>query len=253
MSKRARSPSVTSELYKSSPIDDRSSRFIAYYSPRISVKELQRNRDVSTAMHRIAAWRKLSTQRSLSSTPVYDSGHDDDGEKYGGKTLEKVLISVNITGAIVVARWYGGVLLGPVRFDHIRNCATEAITKWRMENARPVKQMKVEDENVKIKALIAILKERDQSISVLRGLLTEKKGEVATSQDAGKSGIKSVDYGKMPLPALEKLEHVRDATIGWILKEIEKLEEAAAAEISKTVATKGNSIAEVPQADLDKI
>ena len=38
------------------------------------------------------------------------------------------------------------------------------------------------------------------------------------------SPAKVPDYSKLPLSALEKLEQVRDATISWILKEIEKAE-----------------------------
>ncbi len=231
MSKRNRSPSldVPLELYKSNSIEDRSSRFIAYFPPEIPAKELQRHPDFSKASHRIAAWRKSSSQRSLSSQPVFDTGHDDDGEKYGGKTIEKVLLAANVAGAVVVARWYGGIMLGPVRFDHIRNCANEAIGKWRTAiTARPAKQLKVHDEVRRREELIAVLRERDQSIAILRGLLAEKKGQQASSSQSveGSPPAKTNDYVTLPLPALEKLENVRDATIGWILKEIEKAEKA---------------------------
>ncbi|KAL8919739.1 MAG: hypothetical protein Q9208_006605 [Pyrenodesmia sp. 3 TL-2023] len=230
MSKRARSSDldVAPVLYESSPIQDRSSRFIAYFSPQVPAKELQRHPNFSQASHRIAAWRKPSTQSSLSSQPVFDTGYDDDGEKFGGKTLEKVLVTASVAGAVVVARWYGGIMLGPVRFDHIRNCANEAIARWRaVASARPAKQLKVHEDIERKEKLIAILKERDQSITILRGLLAEKKGQQAFSgQSAGGSLAKASKYSALPLPALERLENVRDATIGWILKEIEKVENA---------------------------
>ncbi|KAL8746024.1 MAG: hypothetical protein Q9184_007801, partial [Pyrenodesmia sp. 2 TL-2023] len=160
--------------------------------------------------------------------PVFDTGHDDDGEKFGGKTLEKGLVTGNVVGAVVVARWYGGVMLGPVRFDHIKNCASEAIAAWRAATSgRPAKQLKVHKDVEKREELIAILTERDQSITILRGLLAEKKGQRASSsQTAGGSPAKASNYMALPLAALEKLENVRDATIGWILKEIEKAENA---------------------------
>ncbi|KAL8896079.1 MAG: hypothetical protein Q9207_007886 [Kuettlingeria erythrocarpa] len=240
MSKRARSADLdlSPELYKSSPIEDRSSRFVAYFSPEIPAKELQRHPKFSKASHRIAAWRKPSSQRSLSSQPVFDTGYDDDGEKYGGKTLEKVLVAANLAGAVVVARWYGGVMLGPVRFDHIRNCANEAIAKWRAaSSARPAKQLKVHDEGQRREELIAILQERDKSITILRGLLAEKKGQQASSSQSagGSSPAKATNYVTLPLPALEKLENVRDATIGWILKEIEKAENSQTEKEAKTM------------------
>ena len=116
-----------------------------------------------------------SNQRALNSHRLFDTGHDDDGEKYGGKTLEKVLSSADVEGAVVVARWYGGVMLGPVRFDHIKACAQEAIAGWIQERERRVKRQRVQDKDERRQGLIRVLPERDESIIVLRGLLAEKR------------------------------------------------------------------------------
>ncbi|KAL9013476.1 MAG: hypothetical protein Q9173_001832 [Seirophora scorigena] len=134
-------------------------------------------------------------------------------------------LSSNIVGAIVVARWFGGVLLGPVRFDHIRNCAHDAIGKWKAERVRPAKQVKLQEDSERRERLAATLKERDESIAVLRELLKQKKGQQSASEGTSPQ-TKAMDYGPLPLAALVKLEQVRDATIGWILKEIEKAEKA---------------------------
>lgn len=234
MPKRARStsPSSSAEVFESRAIDDRSSRFIAVYSPHLSAQDLQRKPDLSTATHRIAAWRQPSAQRSLSAQPVLDTGHDDDGEKSGGKTLEKVLVSANVVGAVVVARWYGGVMLGPVRFDHMRVCANEAIAKWKAQDARPAKQAKILEDDRERDRLVAVLKERDHSVGVLRELLAEKKGQAPA---ICASPAKVTNYMALPLPALEKLENVKDATIGWILKEIDKAEKGKEAEKAEEV------------------
>lgn len=173
----------------------------------------------------MAAWRKPSSQRAL--TPqqrLFDSGHDDDGEQYGGKTFGSVLASLDVEGSIVVARWFGGVMLGPVRFDHIRNCAQEAIDNWKAEQKTSAKRIKVKEDADRKASLIEILPERDRSITVLRELLAEKKG-TSSNEDRGKSSPAKVpDYSKLPLLTLKKLEQVRDATLAWILKEIEKAE-----------------------------
>src|SRR5271155_814589 len=160
--KRPRSPSPgsTASIFRSAAIEDRASTFIALYSPTLSAKSLQANADFKSASHRIAAWRKPGKQRSLSQQLLYESGHDDDGEKYAGKKLESLLQAMNAEGAVVVARWYGGVLLGPVRFTHIESCAREAILKWRDEHAR--KRQNVEDKEVTAR-LIKSLLERDES------------------------------------------------------------------------------------------
>jgi hypothetical protein len=181
----------------------------------------------------MTAFRKLSKQRAISAKAplLYDTGCDDDGEKYAGKKLEKVLVEMNVEGAVVVARWYGGVLLGPVRFAHIENCAREAIGKWIVESREEAnKKRRVEADKEEKKRLVRELAERDSSIGVLRGLLAEKSGEklassqTSTTDAASRSPTKTIDYSKMPLEALRRLDKARDATIAWLLREIDKAE-----------------------------
>jgi putative IMPACT (imprinted ancient) family translation regulator len=242
------------ETYVSGAIKDRSSTFIALFSHTTPIKQLQAHPDFKTATHRITAWRKPSAQRALTSNVprlLFDVGHDDDGEQYGGKRLEKVLTEMNVQGAVVVARWYGGVLLGPVRFTHMENCAREAIEKWKMgisatgeEEHRVAQKRKVAEDQKRRPALVRILEERDHSISALRGLLREKTEESSAAKvdentsrvnDANTTPIKAVNYPAMPLQALERLEKARDATISWILKEIEKVEQQQEQQAQNTI------------------
>ena len=223
---RSASPESPSLIFRSSPIEDRSSKFIAYYSPTLVAKELQAQTEFKSASHRIAAWRKSSSQRALNAQPLWETGHDDDGEKYGGKALEKVLVETNVEGAVVVARWYGGVLLGPVRFDHIRNTARDAIIQWSQDRERSAKRTKIREDEAEKERLIEALPERDQSITVLRDLLAEKSQQSSSTPSGKTTPAKTPDYSTLPLATLQKLEHVRDATIGWILKQIEKAEES---------------------------
>ena len=185
---------------------------------------------MKSASHRIAAWRTPSSQSALDAKRLLEIDHDDDGEKYGGKALEKVLVEMEVEGAVVVARWYGGVMLGPVRFDHIKNCARDAIMQWSSERETSAKKAKVREDEVERKRLIQILPERDQSIAVLRDLLAEKNQPSVSASGEQRSPAKTPDYSTLPLATLEKLEQVRDATIGWILKQIAKVEEAQAEE-----------------------
>ena len=237
--KRARSASPESTIiFTSSPIEDRSSKFIAFYSPTLSAKKLQAQTEIKSASHRIAAWRKPGSQRALNAQRLLDTGHDDDGEKYGGKALEKVLIENDVEGAVVVARWYGGVLLGPVRFDHIKNCARDAIAQWTQDRERTAKKAKTLEDEAEKETLIRTLPERDQSIAVLRDLLAEKSQQQASSSPNAKgTTAKVTNYATLPLATLQKLEQVRDATIGWILKQIEKVEETEAEQTDAAVPT----------------
>ena len=221
---RSVSPESPSQIFRSSPTEDRSSTFVAFFSPTLAAKELQAHIEFKSASHRIAAWRKPSRQRALNAQHLLETGHDDDGEKYGGKTLEKVLIEMEVEGAVVVARWYGGVMLGPVRFDHIRNCARDAIMQWSQDREMTAKKAKIREDQSERERLMEILPERDQSITVLRDLLAEKSPQSSSGPTRKSTPAKTPDYSTLPLATLEKLEQVRDATIGWILKQIEKTE-----------------------------
>ena len=234
--KRPYSPSVEdgpSQVFISNAIEDRGSTHIGLYSPTLTAKQLQTRPDVKEASHRIAAWRTPGKQKSLSGKPIYDLGHDDDGEQYAGKKLERLLAELNVEGAVVVARWYGGILLGPVRFQHFENCAREAISRWKQNVGETAKRRKVEEEeNLEKEKLIKVLKRRDSSIDVLRGLLAEKTstkktaGETTSQSSKAQDVAKKVDYSSMDLPTLIRLEKARDVTLAWILKQIDKAEEA---------------------------
>jgi hypothetical protein len=354
------SPRPTSQtVFESSPITDRASTFVAHFHPHDAnqandpttgkptsssltqtVKAFQNNAAFSSADHRIAAWRRSSSQRTLLTTlnaasgaananrnananVTYTTSSDDDGEKYAGKRLERVLNELNVQGIVVVARWYGGVMLGPVRFTHIENVAREAIMKWKRSVASSggvgddsgggtdrSKRLKFDDgssspsssaaagaaatpaqkaaEEAHRLRLVEQLAHRDNSIVVLRSLLAEKKemkekrtnvaalppstsistsssepSKLETNHDGGGSGSQTppqptssaagdvdvvvrttpasassspapapvpakpqaMDYSQMPLQRLRQLEKARDATIAFILKQIDKAEE----------------------------
>ena len=109
--KRKKSPELPAEtstdtnLFWSSAIEDRSSRFIGVYSPTLKPKELQNIEEINTASHKILGWRRESNQQSINKSKQYVTGFDDDGEKYGGKKVEKVLQETQVSGSCVVARW----------------------------------------------------------------------------------------------------------------------------------------------------
>lgn len=240
-------------IFESSPIEDRSSTFVGLFSPTVPAKELQNHSPYKKASHRILAWRKPSTQQSLAKfktsggpSIIYSTGCDDDGEKYAGKKLEKLLVDLNVEGAIVVARWYGGVLLGPVRFAHIEQVARDAINKWRAsaDAATSSKRQKVEvpitlspaEEAERKTRLVTTLENRDNSIKVLRELLAEKKAVGASGSPvketeavpvAASSQSSTPDYASFPLSKLLQLEKAKDTTISWILKQIDDAETKA--------------------------
>lgn len=210
-------------VYISPAIVDRSSTFIGHYSPVLTAKEISKLPELESASHKIAAWRFPSAQRTVKPTAqtLYETGHDDDGEKNGGRTIEKLLENMQVTGAVVVARWYGGVMLGPVRFQHMETAGRNAIKAWRDEEAlkQREKRQKNEDAEDKIR-LPDVLEERDRSIIVLRGLLAEKTGK-SKAEVVAMTPSKKMEYGGMTLESLRKLEGARDRTIAFLLKQID--------------------------------
>jgi len=261
------------DVFISEAIFDRKSTFIGYFSPSRPVRELQAFPELKSASHRIAAWRTRSNQTTLrppstraSQHRALKTGHEDDGEQWAGKRLEKVLEELNVEGSVVVARWYGGVLLGPVRFKHVEHAAKKAIQNWQRHDAdrielgtkrrrvdvesngyaelalqgggpaNPATTMRPENVQRMRDSLIADLQQRDNSIAVLRQLLEQKKLEL--SNDSVNARVpskhpqptsldKKPDYSAMTLVQLQALEKTRDASIGFLLNEITKVEEEA--------------------------
>jgi len=233
----------------SSPITDRSSIFKAYFHPTTSSssapKLLQNHPDLATASHRILAWRRESNQQALTGSKTYITGTDDDGEKYAAKHVLRVLEEAQVEGVCVVGRWYGGVMLGPVRFVHIAECAKEAVGMWL---ARQDVERREREEEVERERLIGVLGRRDESILVLRGLVAEKERQMKEGQ-AGKTGGEEiiprgadpessaipspakqiVQYDSFPILRLRTLEKARDATLAFLLKRIDAAETALAA------------------------
>lgn len=242
----------STKIYTSQPIHDRESIFVAFYSPHpgLPPKELQQINEGKTASHRILAWRTPSKQRTLAPTTkiLCDSGHDDDGEQWAGKRLENVMTEMDVMGTICVARWYGGVMLGPVRFKHIEDVAREAVKVWREEQGgkrqrvdEPValgrqgsqpETMRPEELKRRKEDLVRTLARRDESVVTLRTLLDAKKAELAsvtkvssTAATTAASPSRKINYEGMPFARLQALENARDATIQFLLKQIDKAEE----------------------------
>ena len=142
-----------------------------------------------------------------------------------------------------------------MRFEHIENCAKEAVQKWQEFVAEErTQKRRAEDDAAESAKLIRVLVERDQSIGILRTLALEKEekanqakdAEVApeldhngTSQTDGNAvqqtkealaGVKpTIDYSAMTLLRLKALEKARDATLSFLLKRIDKAEANIAA------------------------
>lgn len=204
-------------IFSSKPLVDRDSTFIGHFAslqgclgrdvPVVieALKDLEANKDAS---HCMSAW-KLARS----------NGSDDDGEKYGGTRLLGILQRSNIDGVLVVARWFGGTMLGPVRFAHIENCAKEAINIGQQEMKRgppPRSPIMPKSPGITVEKAVRILKARDLSIASLREMLATAR---ATTPSPSKAPTPEA-YSKMPLQRLEALLLSRDNTIKFLRTEL---------------------------------
>ncbi|BFZ64006.1 hypothetical protein YB2330_005144 [Saitoella coloradoensis] len=234
-------PNAPPPWYKSQPIYDRESIFTARFlpashplcttrSPTQLVQLIREHVSVEVADHHIAAWRlpPLSNALTRSLGGVRKDGaavmgHDDDGEKYAGVKLGKVLVEMSVTGVVVVSRIYGGTMLGPVRFEHIENCAREAI---RLSLAPKIPStIPTEDNADQEEALRKVLLGKDRTIAFLRHTIAELRSQSSPSSQPPSSQQDGARYAKIPLDRLERLLKARDAGIESLRRMIAEEEE----------------------------
>lgn len=83
--------------------------------------------------HDMYAYRVLELKRGRTGLAGPDDfslqeDKEDDGERWGGDRVLRVARDEGASDVlVVVSRWYGGELLGPVRFEHIENAARAAL------------------------------------------------------------------------------------------------------------------------------
>lgn len=93
-----------------------------------------------------------------------------------------------------------------------------------VEREEAGKKQRVDDE-VRRGELVGELRQRDDSIAALRGLLAEKKAKLSGEDVVPGTPQKVIDYGKMGLDVLKRLDRARDATIAAILKQMDRVDE----------------------------
>ncbi|KAF8345996.1 ribosomal protein S5 domain 2-type protein [Amanita rubescens] len=198
-------------LAVSQDIRDRSSSFVAYIfratSPdaaRTCIKHLKHvEHNSRPATHEIAAWRCMVLKPGSTGLCGPDDfelkhGHDDDGEKWAGNKVLKVMEDFAVIDAVViVSRWYGGVLLGPARFTHIETCAEEVCREFK-------KSEELQD-------CITTLTSLDDLLAQLRSQL--KKGSSPPAQKDKDKDHKKLDYSTLDIPKAKRLIAARENSI----------------------------------------
>jgi hypothetical protein len=119
------------DIIHGEPYTDRKSTFKAHIARVSSIEDVKKFRSVvlsdkkvARATHNIFAYRFICAQ-----TGTIHHDCDDDGEDAAGGRLAEIIrlmgigSDVNNGAAVIVSRWFGGILLGPERFKIINNTA----------------------------------------------------------------------------------------------------------------------------------
>jgi len=117
------------EIYTGPTVVDRKSTFQAHIvcvekesQVSICLAELNKDKKIARATHNIYAYRIIDGNNEIIEEM------EDDGEHGAGVSLMTLMKSLQVTNVlVVVSRWFGGVLLGNVRFKHISDAAKKAL------------------------------------------------------------------------------------------------------------------------------
>jgi hypothetical protein len=129
-SKTASSTALDITIVSGEAFIERKSTFQAHFARVGSMDEvvafrekLLLDRKIARATHNIFAYRFVDE-----SSGIVHHDCDDDGENAAGGRLAETIRLMNVEGAaVVVTRWYGGILLGPDRFKYINNAARKLL------------------------------------------------------------------------------------------------------------------------------
>ncbi|PRP77627.1 hypothetical protein PROFUN_00488 [Planoprotostelium fungivorum] len=122
------------------PFVDRKSKFQGFIAPVTSKEQvdemlytLKRNKRIREATHNILAYRFEKTLAD--GRIIMNEDRDDDGETGAGDKLLFMMQRTDVKNvAVVVTRWFGGIMLGADRFKDITNVGKEMVLRY--QNAR---------------------------------------------------------------------------------------------------------------------
>ncbi|KAF8521275.1 ribosomal protein S5 domain 2-type protein [Hysterangium stoloniferum] len=188
-------------------IQDRDSTFVANLfratSPTIAYKTTKYVKNVlhaaNPASHEMMAYRTMTLKAGRTGLDGPDdfqvqAGSEDDGEKYGGSKILRIMQKEGILDVvIVVSRWYGGTMLGPSRFTHIESCTNDVCAQYKT----------IEE----LEGYIQRLKTLDQTLVGIREKLGPSNGTTPPSHDY------SILLETSDIPKARRLIKARESSI----------------------------------------
>ncbi|GAA6060581.1 hypothetical protein JCM10212_006816 [Sporobolomyces blumeae] len=225
-------PALPSPITASDPITDRQSTFVAHAAPVTNpvqasqfhqhVRALRTPAHPVDCDHEILAWRTMTLRVGRDGLKGEDdwtvrSGGDDDGEKQGASHVQAAIqASAAIDVAVVVSRLYGGILLGPVRFDHIERVAKQALERLASAQA--------------LGPLLDRLAELDAEIDQFSPAILTKPSERKTP---GHTSTTGGCYAGIDIVKAERLVKAREKKLEFLKKRHREEEESLWGEVQR--------------------
>ncbi|KAJ7733541.1 ribosomal protein S5 domain 2-type protein [Mycena maculata] len=167
------------------------------------------------ASHEMNAWRCMVLKEGCTGLSGPDDfevreSSSDDGERWAGEKILAILRTQGIIdAALVVSRWYGGIMLGPARFSHIETCALEVCREFK-------RREEVKD------ALV--------TLRTLDDILTQLRDELAASTRQASPKVKAPDYSgwiDWDLPKARRLIRARESAVNSVKELIARQQQNA--------------------------
>ncbi|KAF6760228.1 ribosomal protein S5 domain 2-type protein [Ephemerocybe angulata] len=225
---------VSEAIFTSNEIHDRGSVFVANIyraaTPQDAKQRVEQMKRVvhsaKPATHEMSAWRCMTLKPGHSGLAgpedfELQSGCKDDGERWAGGKILNVMETLGILDAvIIVSRWYGGEMLGPARFDHIAECATEVAKKFKAQEELLELRSLLESLDV----LLFDLRKEYQQLSAEKVPPSDSTSS-STSAPAPKPTvtIKKPDYATLDVTKAKRLIRAREGSITSVKSLIAKL------------------------------
>lgn len=162
-------PKQPSPYGVSDPLNDKDSLFIAFGAQCESQHQATKLREYVTQIA-VAEYREEPASHVMQGTRILVARPGsvdafetktfaiDDGENKGGRTIVDALAAANaVDVSVCVARWFGGSMLGPRRFDDIAQVATSALYRLRDEEEAQECRKELEEKDNEIQGLLVSL------------------------------------------------------------------------------------------------
>ncbi|WVQ78391.1 hypothetical protein IAT38_000477 [Cryptococcus sp. DSM 104549] len=156
--------------------------------------------------HRMWACRALCLKDGKNGTEGEEAyqlieSFNDDGEKFGGERILKVLKEQNAVDVLTVCcRWYGGDMIGPIRFQHIATTVQTSLQSLL--------------QSVQLRDLRAVLEGLDEDIAAMRTSISAAGSSPAPPVASAKGKYDAID----DVAKLERQIAAKEKSIALLVK-----------------------------------